>query len=126
MDSTIVIDVDGTLCRLKRPNEGYANVEPNMDVIATLKQYSHQGYKIALYTSRNMRSYSNNTGKIIANTLPVLIEWLNRHDVPYDEIHVGKPWPGPSGFYVDDRTVRPEEFVSMTEDQIQELLRNER
>lgn len=26
--------------------------------------------------------------------------WLARWDVPYDEVHVGKPWAGRHGFYV--------------------------
>ena len=43
--------------------------------------------------------------------LPDLIDWLTRHEIPFDEIHVGKPWPGPAGFYVDDRCMRPAEFA---------------
>nr|MCR5025180.1 capsular biosynthesis protein [Lachnospiraceae bacterium] len=45
---------------------------------------------------------------------PVLEAWLKKWDIPYDEIIYGKPWPGKKGFYVDDRTIRPEEFISST------------
>lgn len=77
---------------------------------------------ISLFTSRQMRTYNNNLGKIMANTLPVLIEWLNRYNVPYDEIHIGKPWCGFEGFYVDDKAVRPDEFLSMSYEEIKILL----
>jgi capsule biosynthesis phosphatase len=55
-------------------------------------------------------------------TLPVIIEWLRRHDVPFDELHVGKPWCGTDGFYVDDRAVRPSEFATLDHSDILALL----
>ena len=51
-------------------------------------------------------------GKINANTLPLILDWLAQHEIPYDEIHVGKPWCGTEGFYVDDKAVRPSEFLA--------------
>jgi len=51
---------------------------------------------------------------------------LARHDIPYDEIHVGKPWCGNDGFYVDDKAVRPSELKSMSYDEIRALLDRER
>lgn len=72
-----------------------------------------------------MRTYSGNTGAIVANMLPILTEWLTKHQIPYDELHIGKPWPGTDGFYVDDRTVRPSEFVDHTLAEIQALLKAE-
>ena len=73
-----------------------------------------------------MRSFENSVGRINAVTLPVAIDWLKRHDVPFDEIHVGRPWCGDEGFYVDDRTVRPSEFKALGLDKIMELLQRER
>jgi capsule biosynthesis phosphatase len=72
-----------------------------------------------------MRTFEGNLGLILANTAPVLLEWLKRHDIPYDEIHFGKPWPGKGGFYVDDRAIRPTEFLNMTYEQIQAVLNAE-
>jgi capsule biosynthesis phosphatase len=51
--------------------------------------------------------------------------WLAKHDIPYDEIHFGKPWPGSGGFYVDDRAIRPSEFRRLSYQQITQLLTNE-
>jgi capsule biosynthesis phosphatase len=69
-----------------------------------------------------MRTYASSVGKINAHTLPTIIDWLRKHDIPYDEIHVGKPWCGTDGFYVDDRSIRPEEFRTLGYDQIRRLL----
>jgi capsule biosynthesis phosphatase len=80
------------------------------------------GFTIIIHSARNMQTYENSIGKINAHTLPVMIEWLRRHDIPFDEIHVGKPWCGHNGFYVDDRAIRPAEFVSMTLAEIQRML----
>ena len=107
----IIIDLDETICRAE--NGDYANAAPVPEVVERLRWYHSQGFEIAIHTSRNMRTYAGAVGKINANTLPLIIDWLQRHDVPYDEIHVGKPWCGHDGFYVDDRAVRPAEFASM-------------
>jgi capsule biosynthesis phosphatase len=122
VDGTLVVDIDGTLCDIKLPNQSYREVEPRHAMIAKLREYQARGYRIVLFTSRNMRTYNNNLGMINKHTAPILLEWLARWDVPYDEILFGKPWPRDKGFYVDDRTVRPDEFLSMSEEDIQELL----
>lgn len=72
-----------------------------------------------------MRTFEGNVGKMNIHTLPVIIEWLNRHEVPYDEIVLGKPWCGFDGFYVDDKSIRPSEFASLDYDQIKALLDKE-
>ncbi|EFN9551897.1 capsular biosynthesis protein, partial [Escherichia coli] len=68
----------------------------------------------------------NNIGLINKNTLPVIINWLDKNDIPYDEIYVGKPWCGHEGFYVDDKAIRPSEFVNKTYEEIVELLGKEK
>jgi len=62
-----------------------------------------------------MNTYSGNVGQIVKNTGKVLFEWLEKHDIPYDEIHFGKPWCGVNGFYIDDKAVRPKEFLEKLE-----------
>ena len=61
-----------------------------------------------------------------AETLPVIVEWLKRNAVPFDEIHVGKPWCGAGGFYIDDRAIRPSEFRSLDRDAIADILDREK
>lgn len=121
-ERVLVMDVDGTLCDIKEPGQSYADVPPVQAVLDRLADYRRQGFRVVLYTSRNMRSFGGNTGEIAAKTLPVLVDWLARHGVEYDEIHIGKPWPGVGGFYVDDRTVRPSEFVALDYPQVLRLI----
>jgi capsule biosynthesis phosphatase len=114
----IVMDVDGTLCIKKRPDQSYDEVQPNPPVVERLREYRENVFYVILATSRNMNSYDGNIGLITANTAKVLMGWLDRHDIPYDELHVGKPWAGRDGFYVDDRAVRPEEFTRLSYEEI--------
>lgn len=85
----------------------------NIKVIAKLKEYKSQGFRITIYTSRNMRTFKGDIEKIKANTLPQILAWLEKHAVPYDDIVIGKPWCGFDGFYVDDKAIRPSEFSTL-------------
>lgn len=116
----LVIDLDNTLTL--GDTSDYANVAPRMNVIERLREYSRQGFQIVIHTSRNMRTHEGNVGKIVALTSPIIIDWLKRHDVPFDEVWVGKPWCGDEGFYVDDKALRPDEFAAMSYAEITELL----
>ena len=69
-----------------------------------------------------MKTYSGNIGQINVKTLPTIIKWLDQHDVPYDEVVVGKPWCGSDGFYIDDRAIRPNEFANLSYNEIRDLL----
>lgn len=95
-------------------------------MIEQLRNYKQKGFEIVISTARNMRTYEGNVGKINIHTLPIIIEWLDKHQVPYDEILVGKPWCGHDGFYIDDRAVRPTEFASMSLEEIHQLLKKEK
>lgn len=125
VDGTLVVDIDGTLCGIKTAGQSYAELIPKQAMIDKLREYQAKGYRVLLFTSRNMNTYKNNLGLINKHTAPVLLEWLAKWDVPYDEILFGKPWPRKKGFYIDDRTVRPDEFLSMSEEGIQQMLGQE-
>ena len=116
----LVIDVDKTLTL--GDVKDYRLVKPNKNVVRKLKEYQSNGFKIILFSARNMRSYKNNIGEINANTLPILIEWLDKHKIPYDEIFMGKPWCGENGFYVDDKAIRPNEFVEKDYNEIMKII----
>lgn len=116
----LVIDLDGTLTR--PDGASYADVSPNLEVLAQLRAYKALGFEIVIHTSRNMRTHNNSVGKIIAHTVPIILRWLERHDVPFDEIVVGKPWCGTEGFYVDDRALRPDEFARLSLREVHALL----
>jgi capsule biosynthesis phosphatase len=112
LDNTLTIDGEGAYsARLPRP-----------EIVSALREYHRLGFDIVIHTSRNMRKFENNVGKIVANTAPIIIEWLRAQDIPYDEIWVGKPWCGTDGFYVDDRAIRPSEFALLSYGEVRQLL----
>lgn len=116
----LIFDLDDTLCTTQ--NGDYANATPIQSVIDKLKDYHAQGFTIVINTSRNMRTYEGNIGAINKNTLPIITDWLAKHDIPYDELYVGKPWCGFEGFYVDDKAIRPDELVKLSYQEICQLL----
>lgn len=125
-DYTFIFDIDGTLCPIKKKDEKYEDLVPYENMVQKLRYYKENGAKITLFTSRNMNSYSGNIGLINKNTARVLMKWLEKWDIPYDEIIYGKPWPGHKGFYVDDRTIRPDEFLEKNPDELDEICNESR
>ena len=118
----LVVDIDNTICIAD--NRDYENAKPIQSVIDKVKALYNDGWYIILYTSRNMNSYDNNIGLINARTLPIIINWLERHQVAYHEIHVGKPLAR-EGFYIDDRAIRPKEFIENSMDQLETICNND-
>lgn len=116
----IVIDLDDTIS--KTVNGDYKNSQPIIEVIDLLRNYRENGFEIAISTSRNMRTFNGSIGKINAITLPIITEWLDVHKVPYDEIYIGKPWCGDGGFYVDDKAIRPSEFLKYSYEEILDII----
>ena len=115
----IIVDLDDTICF----SEGdYLNAIPNKNIIQKLNHYGDLGYQIVIHTSRNMKTYRNDVGKINIHTLPIIIQWLNDNNVKFDEVIVGKPWCGEEGFYVDDKSIRPSEFESLSISEINDLV----
>nr|WP_298678530.1 hypothetical protein [uncultured Treponema sp.] len=121
---TFVLDIDGTICPIKKKEERYEDLVPYHSVVEKIKQYHASGAKIILYTSRNMNSYNGNLGLINTHTAPLVLEWLKKWNIPYDEIVYGKVWPGHHGFYVDDRTIRPDEFIKYTPEELTKICQN--
>jgi len=117
----IVIDLDQTLT-IKSEGVDYSAAKVNEPVAQTLREYHSQGFEIIIMTARNMLTHQGMIGKINAKTLPVIVNWLNENNIPYDEIHVGKPWCGNGGFYVDDKAIRPQEFTNLSYKEILALI----
>ncbi len=119
----LVVDVDGVIAQ--KGDGPYAEKTPDPEILSRLRKYKEDGFYIILYTARNMRTHRGRIGKINAETAPVLVDWLDKKDIPYDEIYYGKPWCGYEGFYVDDKAIRPSEFLSMDQREILDMLETE-
>jgi capsule biosynthesis phosphatase len=120
---TLVIDIDNTITI--ESDCDYSEKAVNTEIVKKMKEAKRLGYEIILYTSRNMNSYKKDIAKINKNTLPIILDWLDKNHVPYDGIVVGKPWCGKNGFYVDDKAIRPDEFINLSFSDINKLVGNE-
>lgn len=120
----MIVDLDDTISITEKGD--YINSKPITAVIEMLKKYKTEGFEIIINSSRNMRTYESNIGKINIYTLPNIIDWLQKNDVPFDEVYIGKPWCGFDGFYIDDKCIRPSEFVEKSYDEILDLLKKEK
>lgn len=123
-DRRVVFDIDGVICK-KDSNLEYEEREPHPEVVEELQEYHEEGYYIILYTARNMNTHEGRIGRINADTAKTLLDWLEKHEIPHDEIHYQKPWCGNDGFYVDDKAIRPTELLENSPEEIREILADE-
>lgn len=117
----LIVDVDGTLTHDDARVE-YGERHPRTDVIERVNALHARGVTVVIYSARNMRTFQGNLGLINKHTLPVLMDWLERHGVRYDEIYMGKPWCGHEGFYVQSRSIRPDRFVNLPLRELETIL----
>jgi capsule biosynthesis phosphatase len=99
----ICIDIDGTICITRKLDESYHDVKPIPGAIEHINKLKADGHYIILYSSRHMKTCDNNLGRIIAIQGNILLPWLNKHNIPYDEVWFGKPL---ADIYIDDRAVK--------------------
>lgn len=103
----IVIDLDGTICPIKQKHQDYSELEPLPGAVEKLREMKEHGHYIIIMTARNMATQESNLGKVMKNIGKTTLEWLDKHQVPYDEIYFGKP---NAHLYIDDRAFRFENW----------------
>lgn len=99
----ICIDLDGVICRLREPGQDYADLQPVDGAVEKLRQLKAAGHYLIINTARHMKTCQGNVGLVVARKGAVTLDWLARHEVPYDEIHFGKPH---AQVYIDDNAWR--------------------
>ena len=99
----ICIDIDGTICETRAPNQTYSSVAPLKDAIRIIKELKNNGHYIILYTARHMKTCNHNVGLVIARQGKTLLSWLDDNKIPYDEIIFGKPL---ADIYIDDKACK--------------------
>lgn len=117
----IICDLDNTIT-IENSELSYIDKLPNDALIKKLKQYQDDGFEIIIHTARNMKTHNGDLSKINLYTVPVIIDWLKKHNVPFDGLVVGKPYCGSEGFYLDDRAIRPSEFIDKNISEIYKLI----
>lgn len=109
---TLIVDLDDTVCFPNHDKndtfEKYGLAAPNAKVIKSLRKAKEKGFEIVIHTARRMLTHNGDINKIIEDVGQVTIDWLNKHNVPYDDIVWGKPY---GVYYIDDKALRPDEFL---------------
>jgi len=105
----ICIDLDGVISQLKQANETYGDVKPVDGASEKIKALKEAGHYIIILTARHMKTCEGNVGLVQKRVAAITLKWLEENDIPYDEIHFGKPW---ADIYIDDNAYR---FINWNE-----------
>jgi len=114
----MVVDLDNTIT-IEEPGTPYEDKQPNLPVIEKMRELAGAGCRLIIYSSRRMETFSSDEARVVADIAETTTRWLKRHEVPYHGLRFGKPYAR-NGLYVDDKAIRPDEFVRMS---LAEILR---
>ncbi len=117
----LCFDLDGSICENKTGTMTYSDVKPLPGAVETLKKLKADGHYIIIQTARHMRTYQANHGKILAN-LQYLYDWLNKWEISYDELLIGKP---DVDLFVDDKGYHHEDWKT-TEQYLHDLIQRKK
>lgn len=103
----IVIDFDGTIMPYSFP-EAKA---PYSETKYALNKLRNMGFRIIINSARTSSMWKNRAYSLIKNsninpyynTKEYIQNYLNKYDIPYDEIYEDKPI---AKYYIDDRAIR--------------------
>jgi len=111
-ERSLVVDLDETICvsdgNEKNPVIKYYNATPIQPIIDKLRQYHEDGWYITIHTARHMVTCNNDADIAYGVLGPITADWLQRHNVPFDQLVFGKPY---GKYYIDDKAMLPEEFL---------------
>ena len=105
-------DLDGTISENKKDGQSYEDVIPLPGSVDTINRLKESGHYIIIFTARNMVTHNNNLGKIISNQAPIVIEWLKKYNIPYDELLFGKPH---YDYIIDDKAIQFKSWDDLNE-----------
>lgn len=109
----ICIDLDGTICEVRKDGQTYAEVRPLPGAIEKIKALKKAGHYVIILTARHWKTCKGNVGLILARQGLTTFEWLKKHNIPFDEIHFGKPH---ADIYIDDNAVRFIDWEEINDD----------
>lgn len=92
------VDIDGTITEEEKGHsyETYLNRTPILSMVKKLRQLHEYGHTIILHSARYLEDEQ------------VTMEWLSMHNVPCDQLVLGKV---SADFYIDARNLTPKELL---------------
>lgn len=106
----LVVDIDKTICSKKTSEQTYSEVTPYTGIIDIINDLHSNGAEIIYETARNMLTQKNDESKVIQNVGLTTLQWLKDNNVEYDGLKFGKTC---GTCYIDDKALRPGEFVKI-------------
>jgi capsule biosynthesis phosphatase len=98
----IIFDIDKTIAKQKLSDQKYQDLEPLPGAVETLQRLKKEGWYIIISSARNMRTYNHNVGQVNAFQTKIIVDWLTKWEIPFDEFWV-KPW---ATYFVDDSAIQ--------------------
>ncbi|KAF2435426.1 protein phosphatase 2A A subunit [Tothia fuscella] len=95
-------DLDMTLVGVPLVPGDYSTCPPLWKNIELVRGLYNAGHHIIIYTARRMKTHNGNLGAVIADVGPATWDSLRKYDIPYHDLHFGKPY---ADIYVDDLAV---------------------
>jgi capsule biosynthesis phosphatase len=86
----------------------YASATPIPATINKLREARDKGWYITILTARHMRTSGNDVEHAFNKLSKITEDWLDRNDVPFDQLVFGKPY---GVWYIDDKAMTLETFV---------------
>ena len=86
----LIIDLDGTICSEEK-TYSRTLAKPKLKAVSSLKALKKKKYTLIIYSARSWNEYE------------MTINWLNGHEIPYDQVMLGKPI---GDYWIDDRSLR--------------------
>lgn len=99
---SVCFDLDGTIASYDDGWQGASNIGEPLERGCQLLKECAKKYYIIIYSCRSNPNL--NSGYTEGRLAQYIIDWLNKHDLPYDEVYVGPGKPVAIA-YVDDRAV---------------------
>ena len=86
----LIIDLDGTLCTEEK-TFSRSLAEPLEGAVDAMRILKERGATLIIYSARTWAEYE------------MTVAWLAKHDIPYDQLVLGKPI---GDYWIDNRSIR--------------------
>lgn len=96
---SIGIDFDGTICKKQPYGDGTIYSKPNEGASEVIGNLKKAGYNIVVFTVRLHPKF----GGDLEWKKKQIEDWLNKYQIPFDEITNNKP---EAMAYIDDKAIR--------------------
>jgi len=109
----ILLDLDNTVCANKQNDESYEDVKPLPGAVEQIQRWKKEGHTISIYTARHMKTCNNDIGEIIVKQSRLILNWLDKYNIPIDKLYFGKP---NADVIIDDKAIRAENWKQIKND----------